>query len=198
MAATTQFRPLLTGNEEEQRYIWQRINWRWLLQRVPMLLFAIVSSYGVGHLMAITGTPFPFDWLGGITFDIGFLGMIALADQQLKKTLWSQITYYTLNVVMSGLAALFNVLSHSGGKYASITPEDITVGAPFAIVGLAFALYYHSIMRIHIDAELKQQEQNKYHCEYCNAGKASKNAVWSHYRVCPEKLAGNPKKYPIE
>lgn len=196
MAVATQFRPLLTG--KENAYIWQRINWRWLLQRVPMLLFAIVSSYGVGHLLHITGVPWPFDWLGGITFDIGFLGMIALADQQLQKTTWSQITYYVLNVVMSGLAALFNVLSHSGGKYANITPEDITVGAPFAIVGLCFALYYHSIMRIHIDTELKQQEQTRYHCEYCNVGKPNKQAVWAHYRQCAAKLAGNAKKYPIE
>lgn len=196
MAVATQFRPLLTGTEEE--YIWNRINWRWLLQRAPMLLFAIVSSYGVGHLLHLKDTPLFFAVLGGITFDIGFLGMIALADQQLQKTIWSQIAYYVLNIVMSGLAALFNILSHSGGTYTAITAEDITVGAPFAVVGLCFALYYHSIMRIHIDTELKQNEQTKYHCEYCNIGKATKNAVYSHYRTCTEKLAGNTKKYPIE
>lgn len=196
MAVATQFRPLLTGKDDA--YIWQRINWRWLLQRIPMLLFAIVSSYGVGHLLHLTNVPWPFDWLGGITFDIGFLGMIALADQQLKKTTWSQIAYYTLNFAMSGLAALFNVLSHSGGKYANITPEDITVGAPFAIVGLCFAFYYHSIMRIHIDQEIQDQEQNKYHCEYCNIGRASKQAVFSHYRYCQIKIAGGDKLYRIE
>lgn len=197
MTTTVQFRPLLTKNEET-RYFWQRINWKWLLQRTPMLLFAVVSSYGVGHFLHLSGLPFPFDWLGGISFDIGFLGVIALADQQLKKTWLSQTAYYVLNVVMSGLAALFNILSHSGGRYAAITAEDITAGAPFALVGLAFAFYYHSVMRMHIDDELNRQTQSKYHCEYCNLGKPSKQAVWSHYKYCSEKLAGNAKKYPLE
>lgn len=196
MAVATQFRPLLTG--KENAYIWQRINWRWLLQRVPMLLFAIVSSYGVGHLLHLRDVPWPIDYLGGITFDVGFLGVIALADQQLKKTVWSQIAYYVLNCALSGLAALFNVLSQSGGTYANIRAEDITVGAPFAIVGLCFAFYYHSIMQTYIEQELKIAENTKYHCEYCNIGKANKQAVWAHYKYCTEKLAGNAKKYPLE
>jgi hypothetical protein len=196
MAATTQFRPLLTG--DENLYIWQRINWRWLLQRVPMLLFAIVSSYGVGHLLHLRGVPWPIDYLGGITFDIGFLGVIALADQQLKKTTWSQVAYYLLNCAMSGLAALFNILSQSGGTYAAITAEHITVGAPFAIVGLCFAFYYHSVMQVHIEQELYKTAQNRYHCEYCNIGKSTKQAVWAHYKYCIEKLAGHAKKYSIE
>lgn len=196
MAVATQFRPLLTGKEKE--YIWNRINWRWLLQRVPMLLFAIVSSYGVGHLLHLRGVPWPIDYLGGITFDIGFLGVIALADQQLKKTRWSQIAYYLLNFALSGLAALFNVLSQSGGTYANISAEHITIGAPFAIVGLCFAFYYHSVMQTYIEKELETAERNKYHCEYCNVGKSNKQAVWSHYKHCPERVAGNAKKYPLE
>lgn len=196
MAATTQFRPLLIGTNA--RYFWQRINWKWLLQRTPMLLFAIVSSYGVGHLLHLRDIPWPIDWLGGITFDIGFLGVIALADQQLKKTTWSQVAYYLLNFALSGLAALFNVLSQSGGTYQAITAEDITIGAPFAIVGLCFAFYYHSIMQAYINQEIDNAERSKYHCEYCNLGKSSKQAVWSHYKHCQEKLAGSLKKYPIE
>lgn len=196
MAVATQFRPLLTG--KDNAYIWQRINWRWLLQRVPMLLFAIVSSYGVGHLLHVRGVPWPIDWFGGITFDVGFLGVIALADQHLKKTVFSQIAYYVLNFAMSGLAALFNVLSQSGGTYAAITLEDITVGAPFAIVGLCFAFYYHSIMQTYIEQELKTAENNKFHCEYCNSGKPTKQAIWAHYKYCTEKLAGHAKKYPLE
>lgn len=196
MAAATQFRPLLTGSDD--KYLWQRINWKWLLQRIPMLLFAIVSSYGVGHLLQLRGVPWPVDWLGGITFDIGFLGVIALADQQLKKTLWSQIAYYLLNCAMSGLAALFNVLSQSGGTYANITAEDITVGAPFAIVGLCFAFYYHSVMQTYINQEIDTAEKNKYHCEFCNLGRPSKQAVFSHYRYCQNKLDGGAKIYKLE
>lgn len=141
--ATAQFRPLLATDSKN---VLKRINLKWILQRAPMLLFATVSSYGVAHFLQLSGLPFPFDWLGGISFDIGFLGVIALADQQLEKTKLSIVTYYALNIVMSALAALFNVLSHADGIYANITAEDITAGVPFAIVGLVFALFYHSIM----------------------------------------------------
>lgn len=162
MTTTTikQYRPL---RSDIQIHKWtdylKAINWSWLLQRIPMLLFAIVSSYGVGHYLAIGGIPFPFDFLGGISFDIGFLGVIAIADQQLKKTIQSQIAFYVLNSVMAGLAAIFNVLSHSDGMYANITPEDITAGAPFAIVGLAFALYYNTVMQQQINEEVETLAQ---------------------------------------
>lgn len=149
-----QYRPFITGIEAENKHWFQRINFKWLLQRMPLLLFAIVSSYGVGHLLDISGLPAPFYQLGGISFDIGFLGVIALADMQLTKTWKSQVAYYALNIVMSSLAALFNTLSHANGKYSNITAENITVGVPFAIVGLLFALYYHSIMDAAIEKEM--------------------------------------------
>lgn len=157
--ATQQFRPLLIGSEYEDKNIVQRINWKWLLQRIPMVLFAIVSSYGVGHLLYLSELPAPFYQLGGISFDLGFLGVIALADMQLSKTWKSQAAYYLLNFTMSGLAALFNTLSHAGGKYESITAENITVGVPFAIVGLMFAFYYHSVMDTAIDKEMEADKK---------------------------------------
>src|SRR5688572_3066104 len=121
-----QFRPLLMGSDYEDKRIWQRINWTWILQRIPMLLFAIVSSYGVGHYLYISGLPLIIAALGSISFDVGFLGVIAIGDMQIKKT-WANIfAYYAINIAMSSLAALFNVLSHSNGKYADITAEHIT------------------------------------------------------------------------
>lgn len=195
MITTQQFRPLLIGAEFEGLSIWKRINFQWILQRIPMLLFALVSSYGVGHLLSISDVPFPFDYLGAISFDVGFLGAISLADMQLKKTTWSNIAYYALNIVMSFLGALFNVLSHAGGKYANITAEDITVGLPFALVGLAFALYYHSIMSGYIDKEEKMQKEAEdkaaataVPCDYCGEGKKNKAAVYGHYKSCAMKL----------
>jgi signal transduction histidine kinase len=149
-----QFRPLLVGTNLAW---WKRINWQWVLQRSPMLAFAFVSSYGVGHLLALSNVPPPFDYLGAISFDLGYLGAIALADMQLRRNTWSQVAYYALNITMSGLAALFNVLSQAEGKYANIRLEHVTVGAPFALVGLAFALYFHSVMRTYIENELKEQ-----------------------------------------
>lgn len=155
---TMQFRPLLIGKEYDTKQWWQKINYAWLLQRIPIVLFASVSSYGVGHLLYLGGLPSPFYQMGGISFDVGFLGVIALADMQLKKDWSSKLIFLGLNFVMSGLAALFNVLSHAGGKYANITAEDITVGVPFAIVGLMFALFYHDIMSKAIDKEIKNAE----------------------------------------
>lgn len=196
MASTLQqFRPFLVGVDAEGLNTFQRINFKWLLQRTPMLLFAIVSSYGVGHFLYLSGLPEPFYQLGGISFDIGFLGVIALADMQFQKTLANRIAYYVLNATMSGLAALFNVLAHAGGTYANITWEAITAGVPFAIMGLFFALYYESIMSSAIDAETKQikdQEEKealvKELCKYCGTGFPKLSAMYGHYRSCPMKL----------
>jgi hypothetical protein len=189
-----QFRPLLIGDEYKDRFILFRINLKWFLQRTPMLLFAIVASYGVGSLLHLTGIPFPVDWIGAISFDVGFLGAIALADMQLKTSKWSIAGYYVLNCSMAGLSALFNTLAHAGGKYANITPEAITVGIPFAIVGLAFAFYYHSVMMQALEAEADQAkkeekdlQQTQEPCKYCGVGKPSKQAVYGHYRSCEMK-----------
>ena len=186
-----QFRPINIGVSAEWWEVWKYINWKWLLQRIPMLLFAIVSSYGVGHFLELSGLPSPFYQLGGISFDIGFLGVIALADMQLKKTIWNKIAYYLLNGSMSGLAALFNVLSHADGKYTYITPEAITAGVPFAIIGLCFALYYETVMSSYIEKEeqLKEEEKKEaektaYKCKYCGEGKVSQAAVYGHYKTC--------------
>lgn len=198
MATTMpQYRPLKTGVGAENLRLWEKINYKWWLQRIPMFLFAFVSSYGVGHFLHLSGLPAPFYQLGGISFDIGFLGVIALADMQLKKTTWSKISYYLLNAGMSGLAALFNVLAHAGGKYTAITPEAITAGAPFAVIGLLFALYYESVMSGYIEKEekIKEAQEKKdaetaYKCNYCGQGKASMNAVYGHYKTC-EKYANH-------
>ena len=197
---TTQFRPLKVGEAAEQLPIWERINFRWWLQRIPMFLFAFVSSYGVGHFLYLSGLPAPFYQLGGISFDIGFLGVIALADMQLKKTAWNRIAYYLLNAGMSGLAALFNILSHAGGMYDNITWEAITAGAPFAIIGLLFALFYESVMSGYIDKEerLLQEEKEredatKEKCKYCGTGKATMNAVYGHYKTCTMKQEHDKK-----
>jgi hypothetical protein len=176
---------------------WKLINWSWLLQRIPMLLFAVVSSYGVGHYLSLSGVPSPFYQLGSISFDIGFLGVIAIADQQLKKTWWSNIAFYILNGTLAALAALFNVLAHSNGRYADISPEAITAGAPFAFVGLAFSMFYNMVMQQKIDEEIdaikKNDEEEKEQAQYekdnpylCACGQRFQTAQKrvSHRRSC--------------
>lgn len=185
--ATIQFRPLLVGGKYTEVSWIKRINYKWILQRAPMILFALVSSYGVGHLLHISDIPFPFDYIGSISFDVGFLGAIALADMQLRKNVLSIIAYYTLNITMALTAALFNVLSHAGGLYQNISAEHITVGIPFALGGLAFAFYYHSVMSQQMEQELQQQETTKEPCKYCGEGKPSKQAVYGHYASCQMK-----------
>lgn len=189
MTTTAQnFRPILAAKEGLAWY--KRINWKWILQRIPMLLFATVSSYGVSEYLRLSGTPAPFHQLGGITFDVGFLGVIALADQLLNKSTGSRVYYYVLNITLALLAAIFNVLAHSNGKYANITPEAITAGAPFALVGLAYALFYETVMQQAINKDIEQEAATKFKCKYCGDGFSSQNAMYGHYRSCEKK----PKK----
>ncbi len=200
---TTQFRPFLVGVDAEGLNAFQRINFKWLLQRTPMLFFAVVSSYGVGHFLYLSGLPAPFYQMGGVSFDIGFLGVIALADMQFQKTVWNKAAYYLLNAAMSGLAALFNVLAHSDGKYSNITPEAITAGVPFAIIGLCFALFYESIMSSAIDTEVKQKKidddkaaETAVRCDYCGEGKKNMAAIYGHYKSCAMKTMHNSNPDP--
>jgi len=205
MTTQTQFRPLLTGEEYETTFWLFRINYRWLLQRLPIVLFAIVSSYGVGHLLSISGIPSPFEYIGSISFDIAFLGIIVMSEMQLSNTLKSTVIYYAMNILMSGLGALFNVLSLSDGRYANITAEHITVGIPFAICGLAYALYYHNIMSQYIQKELDNTAQNilskektKEPCKFCGDGFPSKNAVYGHYNSCDMRKMHNKLNDPTK
>lgn len=181
MALSTTFRPLLTGRAAENKNILQRINFKWLLQRIPMFLYAIVSSYGVGKYLMLATPQADKDSIllpiigivGGLSFDIGFLGVIALADQQLAKTRKSEILYWMLNITSAVLAALFNTLYHAGGTYNGITPEALTAGIPFAVMGLAFATYYHDVMKTAIDKELAEiarvEQEEKERADYIKA-----------------------------
>jgi hypothetical protein len=172
------FRPFLTA--PDLRWF-QRMNWKWVLQRAPMVALAVLSSWGVGgFIMQSNRVPLLVAIVGGAAFDLAFLGVIALADQQLQKTWRSTALYFVLNVGAALVAALFNTLFYAGGTYAGITPEAVTHGAPFAVFGLLFSLYYHEVMSQAIERELK----TAYKCESCGKGFASENALNGHRRIC--------------
>lgn len=182
MTTNTLFRPFVNAPDLSW---FQRINWKWLLQRSPMLLLATVSSWGVGGFVMQSGkTPLPVGVFGGLAFDLAFLGVIALADQQLTKTRFSHVLYWILNIGAATTAALLNTLYYAGGKYADITPEAITHGVPFAIFGLLFALYYHDIMSRAIERELIELDQNRFKCPNCSRGFKSQAALHAHSRFC--------------
>jgi hypothetical protein len=172
------FRPFKNGPDLSW---FQRINWKWVLQRAPMIALAVLSSWGVGGFIMQSGkAPLPVAIIGGGAFDLAFLGVIALADQQLQKTWRSTILYFVLNVGAALVAALFNTLYYAGGTYAGITAEAITHGAPFAVFGLLFSLYYHEVMSQAIERELKTAHK----CKVCGKGFGSENALNGHKQAC--------------
>ena len=185
-------RPL--KKDAENLPIWEQINWKWVLQRIPMVLLAIVSSFGVGGFIWQSPMVQSFSWFGGIisilgafAFDVTFLGVIALADQQLKPTVKSSILYWILNITASGLGALFNTLFYAGGSYEKITLESATHGIPYAVFGLMFALYYHEQMQGAIVKEMEDEAATKFKCKYCGEGKPTMNAIYGHYRSCSKR-----------
>jgi hypothetical protein len=192
MMTATQFRPLLPAPSEAPRRWWdalKRINYGWLFKRLPMLALALLSSWGVGGFISQSGdAPLIVSIVGSSAFDLVFLGVIALADQQLTSRTSTSILYWVLNVGAAALAALLNTLYYSGGTYSGITAESVTHGAPFAIFGLLYSLYYHSVMSVAIEADEAEQDRIALivKCRYCGLECRNRPAEYSHFRTCIE------------
>lgn len=169
---------------------WQRFNWKWLLQRSPMVFLALLSSWGVGGFIYQSGmVPLLVAILGSGAFDLVFLGVIALADQQLDYDRRSHRLYWVLNIGAAALSALLNTLYYAGGRYELITAESITHGVPFALFGLMYSLYYHNVTSRAIEQEVKTLQATAHKCKYCNSGFATQAAVYGHYRRCEKRIA---------
>lgn len=194
------FRPMLTTPD----LAWfRRVNWSWLLRRAPMVVLALLSSWGVGgFIYQSKSAPLPVAILGSGAFDLVFLGAIALADQQLDHDVWSKLNYWALNIGAALLAALLNTLYYAGGEYRLITAESITHGVPFALFGLLYSLYYHTIMSRAIKRDLRNAaeqaallEVQKYGCPYgCGwlpmgkpNARAMQNALNGHKGRCDRR-----------
>lgn len=184
MLTATQFRPFLPN---VPWWSFKKINYGWLFKRLPMVALALLSSWGVGGFILQSGkAPLFVAVIGSSAFDLVFLGVIALADQQLTSRASTHRLYWVLNIGAAALAALLNTLYYSGGEYSGITAESVTHGAPFAVFGLLYSLYYHSVMSVaieHDEAEADRVAQIV-HCKYCNVECRNKQAEYSHYRTC--------------
>ncbi len=192
MMTATQFRPLLPTPSDAPRQWWgilKQINYGWLFKRLPMLALALLSSWGVGGFISQSGeAPLFVSIIGSSAFDLVFLGVIALADQQLTSRKSTSVLYWVLNVGAAALAALLNTLYYSGGTYSGITAESITHGAPFAIFGLLYSLYYHSVMSVAIEHDEAEQDRLALivKCRYCGLDCRNQQAEYSHFRTCVE------------
>lgn len=167
----------------------RKINWKWMLQRAPMVALALLSSWGVGGFILQSGKANPaVAIIGAGAFDLVFLGVIALADQQLTIKRSTHLLYWALNIGAAAVAALMNTLYYSGGTYAGITAESVTHGALFAVFGLLYSLYYHGVMSEALQADAVEAErvQAQVECRYCGAMCKNQAAEYSHFRTCAE------------
>ncbi len=139
------------------------INWTWVLQRAPILALGIDSSYNVAKYTSIATPVVLIQVITGVTFDLIFVGMIALADQFRSDKVYSNILFWVINVGAMLLAAVFGTLAYSNGSYADVTAESMTRGIAFPVLGLLYNLYYHAVTsEIATDkrkAQLKEQKR---------------------------------------
>lgn len=188
MALALNWKPMRAAQSGEQPW-YRRINWKWLLQRAPMIALALLSSWGVGGFILQSGKANEvIAVIGAGAFDLVFLGVIALADQQLTTKQSTHILYWVLNCGAALVAALMNTLYYSGGSYSGITAESVTHGALFAVFGLLYSLYYHGVMSEALakDEEQAELDAARVQCPYCKEWKKNQAAVYSHYRTCAQ------------
>ncbi len=150
------YRPFLTDMDLSW---WKRVNTVWWVQRIPIALLTIPSSYGVGAF-AKEKLEEPFNWIAGVAFEAAYIGAVALADQQKDvRDRWTMILWVIVNLVAVVCSALMNTLFFADGQYARITPEAITHGVPLAILNFCYALLLHSIVSNQQKREIQKVEQ---------------------------------------
>jgi hypothetical protein len=199
MQTSIQLRPFYDIEIPNWVYFYRKINFLWWLQRTPMFLLAIPAAYAVGGFSNIDDKlPMFISVMAGLAFESTYIGTIALGDQMTKNDRIGRVIWFVLNIAAVAASALFSTLYFAGGKYSDITPESITHGALLPVVNFFYGFLLHWISSQANTKAIEDEELTKVHCEYCNTGKPSQQAVWSHYRSCPVKLAGNAKKFTPE
>lgn len=165
----------------------RRVNWSWWLRRVPMLLLAVPSAYGVGAF-ADSKLPGLVAALAGGAFECAYIGAIALADQQFEDDAATTVLWWLVNAFAVLASVASNLLFFSGGSYATITPEIATHAVPLPVLGFFYGLLLHRTTTAH--ARIERQEAARMaaivHCQYCGQECKNKAAEWSHYRTCPK------------
>lgn len=165
-------RPLL--NLPDLRWV-KRINWIWILQRLPMVALAIPAAWGVGSFAA-ERLPWFVAIFAGIGFESCYIGAIALADQQFdQEDMPSTILWWLLNGMAVASSIVTNTLFFSGGHYADITPESITHAAPFALLAFMYGVALH---------RSATKQATRVWCDVCKQWYKNKDSYNGHKRTC--------------
>lgn len=165
-------RPLL--NLPDLRWI-KRINWIWLLQRMPMVALAIPAAWGVGSFAA-ERLPWFVAIFAGFGFESCYIGAIALADQQFEQEdRGSTILWWLLNGMAVASSIVTNTLFFSGGHYADITPESVTHAAPFALLAFMYGVALH---------RSATRQATRVWCDVCKQWYKNKDSFNGHKRTC--------------
>lgn len=153
----------------------QRVNVKYWLARAPMVILAIPAAWGVGSF-AHEKLPLLIAVFAGMGFECAYIGAVALADQQHdSKDKVSNRLWWALNIMAVASSIVTNTLFFSGGKYANITPESVTHGAPLALLAFMYGLVLHR-------NAVKQSAQE--YCEVCKQTFANRNSFNGHKRTC--------------
>lgn len=132
-----------------------KANIGWLLVRVPSIAMTVPSAYGVA-MFAQEKLPHNVATLAGYAFEFGFIGAIAIADQQYairkkdSKLQWYQqintsgLLWWLFVLTAVIASVLSNLLFFSGGSYEAITPEIATHAIPLPVVNLMYNLVLHN------------------------------------------------------
>lgn len=186
MTLALDWKPIRSAQATGARW-WKRINWAWWLRRVPMLLLAIPSAYGVGAF-ADEKLPAFFAAVAGGAFECAYIGAIALADQQFEDDKWTTGLWWLVNLFAVLASVLSNLLYFANGSYNAITPEIATHAVPLPVLGFFYGLLLHRITtagarKARAHAEI---EAAKVNCRYCGQECKNQAAEYSHYRTCPK------------
>jgi hypothetical protein len=171
MLTTTFNRPFApTGNDLK---LWQRINYRWWLIRLPMFLLAVPSAYGVGAFAAEKLPP-EVALFAGLAFESAYIGAIAAADQLEDASDWITSTLWWCVNVAAVLASVAANLLYFSGSYAAITPESATHAIPLPVLGFFYGLMVHRVTSKSAEkaAQASQREEEdrqatRYGCSAC-------------------------------
>lgn len=192
---TTTLKPLIISGAKEAKKI--SFNWVWLAQRLPILALAVESSYNVYGFLIITHTPYIISFVGAVSFDLVFIGMVALADQLYEaKDKWDDYLFWCINLGALLAAFLFGLLYHSKGSYATVTPESFTRAIMFPVLSLLYNVMFHRKTKVALEAKNNEDKENPFNCLNAGCDRRFKTAKArnGHMGLCSYRVSKNPAK----
>jgi hypothetical protein len=153
-----------------------------------MLLLAIPSAWGVGSFAAMNEhMPIMVAALAGCAFEAGYIGAIALADQQSATDWETTALWWTVNLFAVVASVLSNLLFFSGGTYAAISPEIATHAIPLPILGFFYGLLLHrtTVATATAAAAHDKAMADQVECPTCHETFVNKQGLYGHYSKNP-------------